>query len=197
MKMFHPARTAIVATALTALLAAPGLSFAYEHSPAPGHAYAGGGFPGHYRQITPEERTQWVKKHLDREASMLEIKASQESAWEAYAAATLDLVSAGGEQKPLPANLDAAAMMRLHAEHASAFAQRLSALADATSRLQATLNDDQRKVLDRLVRLHSQFHGWHHHWRGHWQGNERRDGDMAPSAPAKGAPKAAPAKPKN
>lgn len=189
MKTFHPARTALVATALAALLAAPGLSFADEPGPAPGAA------PGHSwahtRQVAPEERAQWMKMHLDREAAMLEIKASQESAWDAYAAATQDLVSAGGAQTPLPTNLDATALMRLHAEHAAAYAQRLSVLADATAKLQAVLNDDQRKVLDRLVRLHSQFHGGHH-----WQGQEPRGGEMAPPPPAKGAPRTAPAKPK-
>ena len=195
MKAFRTARTAILAAALTALAAAPALSFAEGAGPKPGPM--AGSIPEHTRhhQFSPEERSQWVKMHLDREAAMLELKASQESAWDAYAAATLELMNAGGMHNPLPANLDASALMRLHAEHATAFAQRLSTLADATAKLEAVLNDDQRQVLDRLVRLHSQFHGMHH-WQGNWPGHERGDGGMMPP-PAKGSPKNAPAKPKN
>jgi len=151
----------------------------------------------HHREMNPQEHLQWIKHGLDREAMMLEIKASQEGAWEAYANAVVEMMMAFDHRKPIPADADAASIMHQHAEQTAALAQTLAKLADATDKLQAVLNDEQRKGLDRIVRQHSQFHGMHHgehrHEHGHWH-----HGDEAPTDAGKAAPKpGAAAKPKN
>lgn len=151
---------------LTSALALPAVQ-AHEHM----HGH------GHDHEFNQQDRTAWIKHRLDREAAMLEIKASQESAWEAYAAAAQDLAKAYSEPKLAPAEVDAATIMRLHAEQAAAFAQRIGKLADAAAGLQAVLSDDQRKVFDRIVRMHTEMHARHHEH--HWQSGE---GGMAQSS---------------
>ena len=187
MKLFHPVRSGALAGILVVALATPAISFAEDHE----HQH------WQHREISAQERQEWIKQHLDKEAAMLEIKASQESAWAAYASAATELGSAYGNRKPPPPNTDAAATMRLHADQAATFAQNLAKLAEATEKLQSVLNEDQRKVLDRIVRLQSQFHGRHHGDR--WSDREDRPHEAdRPSGAAKAAPKAAPpAKAKN
>ncbi|MBS0372896.1 MAG: hypothetical protein JSS57_27280 [Proteobacteria bacterium] len=148
------------------------------------------------RSLPHQDQAQWVKKRLDREAAMLEIKASQEGAWEAYAASAQELAGSYGAYKLVPLDVDAAALMRLHADQAASFAQHIARLADATDRLRKVLNDDQRKVLDRIVRMHSQLQGRHHE---HWQDfEESRHDSSATPGPAAPAPRTrAPAKTKN
>lgn len=147
---------------------------------------------------TAEERAQWIKKHLDHEAAMLEIKASQESAWEAFSAASLELMANFGERKPLAADADAAAIIRQHAERSAAVAQNLAKLADAADKLQAVLSEDQRKVFDRIVRMHSDFRGGHHEGCGEECQKHHHGHEMSGKAAKTRAKAAAPAdKPKN
>ena len=187
MNILRPILSTVATGGLMLALASPAVSFAHDQE------------HHHWQQQerSSQDRTQWIKNRLTREAAMLEIKASQQSAWETYSAAALELTSTYGESKALPSNPDAAAAMRLVAEQATFFAQRMGKLADATEKLQAVLNEDQRKVLDRIVMLHTQHEGMHD--RGHWQDRERRhdEGGMS-SGNSKPSPKAAPsAKPKN
>ena len=178
-----------VATAglLILAVASPSVSFAHDQAC----------HPGERQQITPEQGGAWIKDQLDREATWLEIKASQQAVWEAYVAANIELLNGYATFKPVAPNTDAAGIVRQHADHAAVFAQNIAKVADATEKLQAVLTEDQRKVLDRIVRVHSQFPGrgfgpeegghWHHH----------HDADVKAGAP-KAAPKSAsPAKPKN
>jgi predicted Ser/Thr protein kinase len=150
--------------------------------------------------MSPEKHAKWIQGRLDKEAAMLEIKASQETAWKAYAAASIEVVTAFTDRKPLSHDADAATITRQHADKAAAMAQNLAKLADATEKLQSVLSEDQRKVLDRIVRRLAQTHGMHHHqMHGPWQGHEGRQHGpgMAPDA-ANSAPKApAPGKSKN
>ncbi len=154
---------------------------------------------GRGKEVTPQEREAWVKKHIDREAALLEIKASQQSVWEAYAAAKLDLAKSFGAmmQPGQGSDLDAAAAAHRRADRAADIAQKLAKLADATEKLQAVLSEDQRKVLNRIV-SHSGFRhpGFDRHWHhgghmcddmehGPW--HERQTPEMpkpAPKAPA-------------
>lgn len=117
----------------------------------------------HGKQMSAEDRQAMAKKHLEREAAALEIKASQQPAWEAYSAAKLDMLSVFGTMGPAkPAvDADAAALARQHADHAAVIAQKLSVLADATAKLQAVLSDDQRKVLNRVSQHPGFAHGGH------------------------------------
>lgn len=151
---------------------------------------------GHRNESCTHDHQAWEKKRIDKEAAMLEIKASQEAAWKDYAAAKLDLAASFGTMmKPAAAaDLDAAATARKHADHAAEIAQKLAKVADATEKLQAVLSEDQRKVLNRIAR----HHGFHHHGFGH---HERHDGaqhqlnkaakPVAKAAQAKTAPEKA------
>jgi hypothetical protein len=140
-------------------------------SATPVYANEHGEHEGHAKEFCAQDHQAWEKKRIDKEAGMLEIKASQETAWEAYAAAKLDLAAFFGTMmKPVAAEeLDAAATARKHAEHATEIAQKLAKVADATDKLQAVLSEDQRKVLNRI----SQHHEFHHHGFGH---HEEHDG---------------------
>ncbi len=149
MKIFRSVLGAVATSILVIGLAAPAMSFAHDQE----YRYS------QFRRISPEAREQWFRNRLDREAAMLEIKSSQQNAWDAYSAASLDVMRAFGERKALPAIADAAATVRQHAEQASVFAQKLSRLADATEKLQSVLNEDQKKVLDRIVSMPRRPHG--------------------------------------
>ena len=101
-----------------------------------------------------------IQHRLDSAASRLEIKASQQSAWQAYAAA----VQALGETDKLKptqpdADADAAAIARERAERATAFAARLTAIADATARLQGVLSPEQKSTLNQITREAGHHHG--------------------------------------
>ena len=195
MKVSRSICNAAASGILMLVLAAPTASFAHDETCSP-EQHRLMSMEGR-AMMSPEGRAQWARNQLDKEAAWLEIKASQESAWEAFSAANMELVSRLGERKPMAPDVDAAAAIRQHAEHAAAFAQSLSRLAEATEKLQSVLNEDQRKILDRIVRLHSRFQGGHFPEgkadREHWH----HGSEASPNA-SKPAPKATvPAKPKN
>jgi hypothetical protein len=107
-----------------------------------------------------QARKDWIQHRLDSAASRLEIKASQQSAWQAYAAA----VQALGETDKLKptqpdADADAATIARERAERATAFAARLTAIADATARLQGVLSPEQKSTLKQITREAGPHHG--------------------------------------
>lgn len=111
---------------------------------------------GPMQQNRAQMRKEMVQRHLDRIASRLEIKASQQSAWQAYAdamqaACTMDMTP------PAP-DADAAAIARQRAEHVTTLGRKLSAVADATARLQGVLSADQKSVFNQVTREM----GWHH-----------------------------------
>lgn len=133
---------------LLMVLAAPSASFASEevcHHP-------------EHRQMAAEDRGEWVKKQMDKEAAWLEIKASQQGAWDKFAAANIALASTMGERKT-SLDADTIPAIRQHAQQAAAISQGLTNLADATEKLQSVLSEDQRRVLDRILSLHAQFRG--------------------------------------
>ena len=109
---------------------------------------------------------QHVQAHLDKLAERLEIKASQEAAWQKFSAAFHDTMrmhammghEAMGEADKV-AQADAAALARQMADHASARAQKLAQLADATAALQQALSADQRLVFDEAARHFAHEHG--------------------------------------
>jgi hypothetical protein len=176
MKLFRPMVNVATTGLLALALALPLPTFARDQE------HGGTGHP----QLSPEKQAQWVQSRLDKAATMLEIKASQEPAWKTFAAANMDLVSSFADRKPFSRDADAATVTRQHADKAAAIAQTLAKLADATEKLQAVLNEDQRKVLDRIVRRQAEMHGMHHRpMHGAWPGREHPHGPaMAPDAPA-------------
>lgn len=113
--------------------------------------------------------SQHVQAHLDQLAERLEIKASQEPAWQKFAAAFRDNLSdhamfwhmADGQGGPGLADADAATLARQQAERARDHAQKLAQLADATAGLQQVLSADQRQVFNEAARHFAREHGGH------------------------------------
>jgi cell wall-associated NlpC family hydrolase len=112
-----------------------------------------------------QQRQKWIRAKVDRDANRLEIKASQQAAWEDYANARKALAETTFTK--LPENADAAAIARQRAERVSSFAQKLTKLAEATEKLQAVLSPEQRKTLDQIVRQAHCGHGHHGRHGGH------------------------------
>lgn len=112
------------------------------------------------QQDRAQMRKEMVQRHLDRVASRLEIKASQQPAWQAYADA-IQAACAMDATPPAP-DADAAAIARHRAERVATLGRKLSAVADATARLQGVLSADQKTVFNQITREM----GWHHGMRG-------------------------------
>lgn len=126
------------------------------------------------------ELAQGIAKHLqmrlDELAARLQIKASQEPAWQAFSAAFRDLMTTHFAQREQAlagaADADAATLARKHADWAADHAQKLARLADATAKLQQSLDADQRLVLNEVARHYAQERFafgpmQHHHFAHH------------------------------
>ncbi len=129
-----------------------------------------------------EMKQEWVrhrqaefKAHLDKMAERLEIKPSQQGAWQAFAKACMPPAMLPHDAKP-GVEMDAATMARHHADMAAEHAQHLAQIADATAKLQEVLTPDQRKVLDQMARKF-QHHGPHGRYSEHEHENGHGDGD--------------------
>jgi len=118
-----------------------------------------------------EHMQQHMQQHLDKLAARLEIRASQQEAWSGFAAAVHAMAPTAPPQPPAR-DLDAAARARQAADHAGEMARKLSALADATSKLEQALDPSQRKVLDEVARHFG------HHRHGHGEGGWAMHGGM-------------------
>ena len=107
-----------------------------------------------------------MNERLERMAKRLDIKPSQEEAWNAYRNAR---ASGFGTMSQRPArDADAATLMRFRAEVAQRRAQHMAVMADATAKLQEVLEPEQRKVLDEMARRGGRHggHGHHHGMKG-------------------------------
>jgi hypothetical protein len=156
-----------VATLPTLLLAALPLAAMAQQERAPAD-------PPHAARMH-EYMEHSVQKHLDHLAARLEIRASQQEAWNGFANAVRAMVPATPPE-PAAHDLDAAARARRAAERAGDRAKRLTQLADATAKLQQTLDAPQQQVLNEVAREFG------HRWGGHGDGmhegmhGERCDG---------------------
>lgn len=128
-------------------------------APAPAAAADPGAADGQQTFAGPAAKMDWEKARaeetqarLDQDAARLEIKASQEPAWNDYAAALKAVSERPRSAAPLPPDADAAALARARADDAAAMAQKLARLADATVKLQAVLTPNQREVLNQIAR---------------------------------------------
>jgi hypothetical protein len=145
------------------------------------------------RASMEQRLSQHLQAHLDQLAARLEIKASQEPAWQAFSASFRELMTpvrpAGktDEKSGRMAELDAAAMAREQADRAAEHAQKLARLADATAKLEQVLGNDQRQVLNEAARHFAHEHAAHS-WmaRGEFRGrhgahcdHEREHDDQA------------------
>jgi len=120
-----------------------------------------------------------MDRHLDRLAARLEIRASQQDAWKTFAGAVRAMVPAAPPAPP-PKDLDAAARARQAADRAADRAKHLAQVADATAKLQQTLDPPQREVLNEAARefahhMH-EHHGWGMHGGMHCDGHEGHEG---------------------
>ena len=121
----------------------------------------------------PEQRQELAKMRLQRMENRLEIKSSQLKTWEQYA----DAVGALAEPPAGKAESrdDAAAVSHDSADRAAKFAQKLARVADATDKLQAVLNEDQRKIFSEMVR-HPQHKWMRHKLESHCEHEHEQDG---------------------
>lgn len=122
-------------------------------------------------QTNQEKMQEHMKARLDRLAERLEIKSSQQAAWEEFAK-SVEMLADRNIKKPND-SADAATISRYHAERATEFAKKLTKIADATAKLQSALSADQRKILDQTA------HRFLHYDQGanHMHHGTNRDGN--------------------
>jgi hypothetical protein len=122
---------------------------------------------GEQKQISTEKMHEHFKARLDKLANRLEIKSSQQAAWEEYAKSVESLAEHGAKRPAHDA--DAATISRIRADRATESAKKLTVIADATAKLQKALTEDQQKILNQVLRQHSQHRMSHRHNQG-WHG---------------------------
>ena len=182
-------RTVIVRSLAVALL---GSSVLLTAAPAAAQAPAGEQAPetrsesprfGRGAPLTDAQRAEMrermrsrMHQRLDRLAARLEIKASQQDAWDAYRSTVQSMFQSRRERPERDA--DAVTLLRFRADMAQSRAQNLATMADATAKLQQVLDPNQRKVLDEVVRNlggrgKHRGQGYRHHHRGGEQRGHR------------------------
>jgi hypothetical protein len=114
-----------------------------------------------------------MNQRLDRLAARLEIKASQQDAWNAYRSNVQSMFQ-DRRERPAP-DADAATLLRFRADMAQRRAQHLATMADATAKLQQALDPNQRKVLDEIARSMGARGKHRGHGQRHHRGGEQRD----------------------
>jgi len=119
------------------------------------------------RRATADSPDERIKYRLGKLSQRLEIRASQQAAWDRFAN-SVEMLAERRIQQP-GTDADAAAIARYHADRASDFAKKLGVIADATDSLQKVLTEDQRKVFNQAARL--AMHG-RHEWGRHDHGME-------------------------
>jgi len=119
-----------------------------------------------------EHRQEFVHGRLEQAANRLEIKASQQGAWQAFAQSVQAFATPPAAARP-GRDADAASIARYRADRATENARKLAVLADTTAKLQSVLGDDQRKVFDEMAHRFAQ-HEHHRHWEGRDHEREHR-----------------------
>jgi len=166
----------IRAAAACAALLCAGAVLADPAAPpqAPGAGAESGMTHERMRALMEQRHAEHVTAMLDHLAGRLEIKSSQEPAWQAFSAALRELLSPPprADAAPGTAPRDAATLAREHADHAAEHAQKLARMADATAKLEQALGAEQRAVLDEAARRFARGDGgrsWMAHggWREH------------------------------
>lgn len=127
-------------------------------------------------QMTPEKMHERIKVRLDKLANRLEIKSSQQATWDEFGK-SVQMLAERHVKEPND-DADAATISRYKAERATEFARNLSKIADATAKLQSTLNDEQRKTLNQVShRFLHRDHGWRNMNHGQDHEGHEHDGD--------------------
>ncbi len=111
----------------------------------------------HHAQLNPEMMSENIKFKLNKLSERLEIKASQQAAWDGFAKSFEKL--AERKAKKTDDAADAATIARQGADNAADFAKKLAEIAKATATLQSALSEDQRKIFNQAAhRLHDRQH---------------------------------------
>jgi hypothetical protein len=91
-----------------------------------------------------------IQHRLEKLSDRLEIKASQQSVWEEYARSVSMLEDRNWKRPDKDAS--AASVAHYRADRATVLAKELTAIAEATDKLQKVLTPDQRKIFDEVTR---------------------------------------------
>ncbi|HEX7645506.1 MAG TPA: Spy/CpxP family protein refolding chaperone [Burkholderiaceae bacterium] len=181
MKFFNTAaRNIALAASMTVFFAVSGAAFAASAA-ADTTAQAGQTASAERKAEMEKHRQEFFKHMSDRMANRLEIKSSQQAAFQTYAAALQTAMTPPASRPEYGS--DAAGIVRMHADMAAERAKRLAAVADATAKFQDVLSPDQRKTFDQMaaafMRRHHGMHqgmvpgGGHEHG---WGGEHDRQG---------------------
>ena len=130
------------------MLAAASLAIALSASWLGTATAAGPGDPAQRQQRFEQMQTR-MKARIAKMGERLEIKASQEAAWNDYAKSREAMFA----QRPArPArDADAATVARSRAEFAADMARKLAVVSDSTAKLQSVLDDNQKKTFNQLA----------------------------------------------
>lgn len=112
------------------------------------------------RQNFVKLRQERIDARLAKAAARLEIKASQQAAWQALVKAIEEPIGFAPKKPDSP--LGAAALARRHADVAAARAKKAEKVAEATAELEKVLTPDQRTTLDQLARQAMRRAHFHH-----------------------------------
>jgi outer membrane lipopolysaccharide assembly protein LptE/RlpB len=115
-----------------------------------------------------------MQARLDQMANRLEIKASQQEAWQSYVKVHKDMFD--GTMKAPAKDADAATIARHRADVAAQMAKKLDTLADATARLQSALTPEQARLLADMTR--QPMGGRHGKHGSHGRGSDGPRGPM-------------------
>jgi len=149
--------------AIAGMLAAAGLTLAITAMSLPAFA-AGKDDPASMQQRFEQMQAR-MKARIAKMGERLEIKASQQAAWNEYVNSRQAMMA----QRPArPAkDADAATVARSRAEFVADMARKLAVVSDATAKLQAVLDDNQKKAFNQMARRSGMLgHRGHHGQRG-------------------------------
>lgn len=122
------------------------------------------------KQTTADSPGERIRYRLDKLSQRLEIRSSQQAAWDRFAQ-SVEMLAEHDIRQP-GKGADAATIARYHADRATDFAKKLGVIADATDNLQKVLTEDQRKVFNQAARLAMhRRHEWGRQDRGMESGN--------------------------
>jgi len=169
----------VTTKAIAGMLAAAGLTIAITAASLPAFA-AGRDDPASMQQRFEQMQAR-MKARITKMGERLEIKASQQAAWNEYAGARQSMMAQGPARPAKDA--DAATVARSRADFVADMARKLAVVSDATAKLQAVLDDNQKKTFNQMAqrsgmrghRGHQVQRGESH--RGGW-GNGPQEGRM-------------------
>jgi hypothetical protein len=126
------------------------------------------------RKAEMEKHRQEMFKHMsDRMADRLEIKPSQQAAFQAYTTALQTAMTPPANHPEYKS--DAAGIARMNADLAAEHAKRLAAVADATAKFQEALSPEQRKTFDQMAAAFMHHHHGMHRGFGHERSGDRAE----------------------